>query len=71
MPDNFINLSGIFNCQLSTVNCQLSTVNCQLSTVNCQLSINYKISSSPQTLTLYPASDKILLCNILLIAIPD
>jgi len=58
-------------CQLSTVNCQLSTVNCQLSTVNCQLSTSYRISNSPQTSTLCPASDKTSQYNILLKAIPD
>ncbi len=40
-------------------------------TVNCQLSINYKISSSPQTSILYPASDKTLRYSILLKATPD
>jgi hypothetical protein len=55
MPDNFINLSRIFNCQLSTVNCQLSTVNCQLSTVNCQLStVNCQLSINYIEFPAYP-----------------
>ena len=40
-------------------NDKISQISKLLSTVNRQLSINYRISSLPQILTIYPASDKI------------